>query len=92
MAVALEKIVDEINALTPEQRQRLREMLDNAPSGETPEEELRRRKDVFYQHLYEKGIIAKIPLPIVDPKPFDEWKPIKIGGKPLSEIIIEERR
>jgi hypothetical protein len=92
MAVTLEKIVDEIKALTPKQRQRVREMIDNAPTGETPEEELRWRKEEVYQRLRDKGIVIHIPLPITDPKPFDDWKPIKIEGKPLSEIIIEERR
>lgn len=92
MAIALEKIVEEIKALTPEQQQRLREMLDNAPCNETPDAEFQRRKGQVYQRLRDKGITVHIPPPITDSKPFDDWKPIKIEGKPLSETIIEERR
>lgn len=93
MPVVLEKIVEEIKALTPEQRQILRDMLDTLPqSNETPEEEMRQREDELLRRLHEKGILAKIPLPITDPRPFDDWKPIEIKGKPLSETIIEERR
>lgn len=89
MAVALEKIVDEIKALTPEQRQRVREMLDNA---ETPEQELQRREDEFKQRLLDKGIVIHIPLENVELLPFENYVPIEIEGKPLSETIIEERR
>lgn len=92
MALALEKIIDEIKALTPEQRQRIREMLDETPSGETPEEELRRREEQVNQRLYEKGILVKIPLEDVEHLPFEDYVPIKVEGKPLSETILEERR
>lgn len=93
MPVVLEKIVEEIKALTPEQRQILRDMLDTLPqSSETPEEEMRRREDEFCRHLYEKGILAKIPLDNIEHLPFEDYVPIKIEGKPLSETIIEERR
>lgn len=88
----LEKIVEEIKTLTPEQRQRVREMLDGASSDETPEEELQRREEQVYQRLRKTGILVKIPLEDVEHLPFEDYVPVKFEGKPLSETIIEERR
>lgn len=87
MTVTVEKIVEEIKTLSPQQRQRLRDMLD-----ESPEEELHRRKEEVYQRLRDKGIIVHIPLPDVEHLPFEDYVPVTVEGKPLSETIIEERR
>lgn len=87
MPDTVEKIAEEIKTLSPQQRQRLRDMLD-----ESPEEELRRRKEEVYQRLRDKGIIVHIPLPDTEHLPFENYVPVKVEGKPLSETIIEERR
>jgi len=48
------------------------------------------RISAFWEKLEAKGLVAKRkPVPPADPEPFE---PIKVGGKPLSEVIIEERR
>lgn len=41
------------------------------------------------QHLAKEGLIR---LPPRDHKPIEEFKRIDVGGKPMSEVIIEERR
>ncbi|MDQ3011454.1 MAG: hypothetical protein M3X11_12210 [Acidobacteriota bacterium] len=48
------------------------------------------RGKAFWERLEAKGLVAKRkPAPAVDAEPFE---PIQVQGKPLSEVIIEERR
>jgi hypothetical protein len=57
----------------------------NRPSAEgqnVSEEEIERR-------LAEEGLIR---LPTDNQQPLGEFKRIDVGGKPMSEMIIEERR
>jgi hypothetical protein len=43
------------------------------------------------QRLHERGLLKEIrPLP-TNPS-HDDWQPIPLDGKPISELIIEERR
>jgi hypothetical protein len=46
-------------------------------------------EQVYWQQLVERGLIAKVrPLPL-DEEPVC---PVRATGRPISEIIIEERR
>jgi hypothetical protein len=48
------------------------------------------RINAFWERLEAKGLVAKRkPVPPADAEPF---QPIQVQGKPLSEVIIEERR
>lgn len=47
-------------------------------------------EDDFEQLLLAKGIITEIPVGFDDDE--DDFEPIEVKGKPLSETIIEERR
>ena len=48
------------------------------------------RLNAFWERLEAKGLVAKRkPMPPTDDEPF---QPIQVQGKPLSEVIIEERR
>ena len=44
--------------------------------------------------MLKDGVLDHIPRPLTqaDIKAFEEYKPVPIEGKPLSETIIEERR
>lgn len=44
----------------------------------------------FEQLLLARGIVSEIPEPLPDDE--DDFEPIEVKGKPLSETIIEERR
>jgi len=46
----------------------------------------------FEQHLLKKGVISRIPPRIRDANFEANRKLIEVEGKPVSEIIIEERR
>ena len=86
--VTLDKVLEEVKALTPDEQQKLRGLLDKlleeAPSL-SPQEEIEHR-------LLEAGLLSEIKPPITDFTPYRNRKPIKVKGKPVSETIIEERR
>ena len=91
-SASLERVIEELKALTPAEQQKVRELIDSMLelSGETsatlsPE-------DLLDQRLLEAGVISEIPRRITDFKPYQNRKPIEVKGKPVSETIIEERR
>ena len=45
----------------------------------------------FEQYLLEIGFIKAIPTPRPDPPGLDRT-PVRVAGRPISEVIIEERR
>jgi hypothetical protein len=57
---------------------------DESPKQADPEEEIQR-------HLFELGLLSEIKRPSRMEPPGDR-RPIKVRGKPVSEMIIEERR
>lgn len=84
----LEKVIEEVKALTPIERRRVRELIDSLLDqavSTSPE-------DLLDQTLLEDGVISEIPPRITDFTPYQNRKPVEVKGKPLSETIIEERR
>lgn len=84
----LDRVFEEVKALTPEEQMQLRDMLYALLAknqAQTAEEEFERR-------LLERGVISRIPPPITDLTPYRDRKLLEVEGKPLSETIIEERR
>jgi predicted transcriptional regulator len=48
------------------------------------------RLSAFWERMEAEGLVAKRkPAPLASAEPF---QPIEVKGKPLSEVIIEERR
>ena len=84
----LDRIREEVKALTPDEQRSLRDMVDELLAPRTPQ----MTEEEFEQHLLRKGIISRIPPPITDLTPYRDRKLIEVKGKPLSETIIEERR
>lgn len=90
MSANVERVLNEIRALTPEEQEQVRAALDKmselTSKSQLTEEESERRME-------ERGIISRPQSPLLDAQSFDEFRPIEIlDGKPLSETIIEERR
>ncbi|MCU1266863.1 MAG: hypothetical protein JWM21_3181 [Acidobacteria bacterium] len=85
----VEKVLEEVKTLTPgEQRQvhhLLNSLLENQAHPQATEGE-------FHQMLLKKGIICNIPNPADDADEDDEFEPVDVQGRPLSETVIEERR
>ncbi|CAN5189512.1 MAG: hypothetical protein H0T63_00320 [Pyrinomonadaceae bacterium] len=89
MSASLEKVLNEVRTLTPEEIKLLRDELDALLTTPHP----RMSEDEFEQHLLDKGIISRVPPPITDLTPYRERQPVEIlDGKPVSETIVEERR
>jgi len=90
MSATLDKIIEEVRALTPEEQRQLVEQL-NAIIPSSSEDE---REATFKQELAAKGIIS-LPDPASRKEAeaeFDDYEPITVEGQPLSEMIVEERR
>ncbi len=85
--VTLEEVVNQARMLTPGEQRQLRQVLDlllNPPS-ETMEKSGARRVEW-------NGLVITIPPPITDFTRYENWKPVEVKGKPVSEVLIEERR
>ncbi len=83
----LDRIREEVKALTPEEQRSLRDMVDELVKSAPV-----MTKEEFEQHLLKKGVISRIPPRIRDANFEANRKLIEVEGKPVSEIIIEERR
>jgi hypothetical protein len=84
----LVKILKEVKTLPREEQGHLREVLDTLLAeleSLTPEEKVERL-------LFEQGLLSEIKPRVVDPARYRDRKPIEVKGKPISEVIIEERR
>ncbi len=59
--------------------------------GHRSPESLEAAEETFKQLLLEKGLILEIKRPsLIEPK--GDRRPIKVKGKPMSQMIIEDRR
>lgn len=83
----LERVIEEIKALTPDELKQVRQTVEELlrPS------QAQMTEDEFERELIAKGVIAPLEK-AKDQYDFHSYKPIKVGGKLLSEMIIEERR
>ena len=83
-----EKVVEDVKALTPAEQQQLRAWLETrgAPAPAPMTEE------AFAYEMRAAGLLSEVKPPITDFTPYQHRQPIETTGKPLSEVIIEERR
>jgi len=89
--MTVEQVLEEVRALTPEERQRVRAALDEASGAD--EADLPARERAWRQRMEAKGLLR----PRVAPSPaaleaMRSFQPLVIPGKSVSETIIEERR
>ncbi|MFY9611305.1 MAG: hypothetical protein WAU45_22185 [Blastocatellia bacterium] len=84
----IDRILEEVRALTPDEQRSLRERLDSVLVNVQPQ----MCKADFEKRLLERGIISRIPPRIRDAEFYANRRPIEVDGQPVSEIIIEERR
>ncbi len=82
------EILDEISKLPPGERRSIFKRLDDDLHHKTSvsPEEMRERE--FEQMLLAEGVIREIPSGW---NADDDFEPVEIIGKPLSETIIEDR-
>ncbi len=90
MQVTVEKIEREVKQLSPQDLRKVRELVDSLLEKEKVKPQM--TEEEFAQYLYQKGIIGKPPPPITDFSRYENYKPVKVEGEPVSETIIKERR
>ncbi len=82
MSPMLKKVIEEVKALSAEDRRKLQaeiQAMNNGPSKTMTEEELLRKMEA-------EGVLRRATRPLPD------FTPVLCKGKPVSETIIEERR
>ena len=82
----LEKVIEEVKALTPDEKRQLRATLDALLATSQPTE------DDFQRAMLDAGLLTSAKPLAVDLESFRNYKPVEVEGKPVSETIIEERR
>ncbi|HWX40538.1 MAG TPA: tetratricopeptide repeat protein [Blastocatellia bacterium] len=71
----------------------LREAIEINPEDTGARERLQDvLEDKLERRLFELGYLSKLNEPIRDFTPYDNRIPIEVKGKPLSEIVVEDRR
>ena len=90
MQATIEKITNEFQQLSVEDLRQVRQLLDSIL--EKKESKPTMSEEEFEQHLYEKEIIGKPPPPITDFSRYRNYWRGTVGGEPISETIIKERR
>jgi hypothetical protein len=89
MSATLDKVIEEVKTLTPDELQQVRTAVDSL-LAETPPPHM--TEDEFEQYLAAKGVISLPQVSEDDDADNEDWEPVEVTGKPLSEMIIEERR
>ena len=84
----LDQVFKQVKSLSLDEQKQLREMLNTL----LVETEPQMTEEEFERKLLEKGIISRIPPRIRDEAFYQNRQPVDVEGKPVSEIIIEERR
>ena len=84
----LSRMLDELKRLTPDEQKQLREAIDRSLSVTS----LPPSEDEFERELVESGILDEVPPRSANARARQNWRPMDIKGKPLSDTIIEERR
>ena len=87
----LEKVIEEVKALTQEEQLQVRALIDSLLENPVETQERLSPEDLLERRLLERGVISDIPKRNFDPDTYKEFEPIEVKGKPVSETIIEER-
>ena len=87
MSTDVERVLNEIKALTPEEIIQVRQKVDELLAAQTAD-----AAGTLKQRLFDAGLLSEIKTPERDAEAFRSYQPITVKGKPVSETIIEERR
>lgn len=86
----LKQIIDEARALSPGEKQKLRQALD-LELGLVGQTEFDPKEEAFVNSLRQKGLIAEVPLRLTDNELRQKYKRIEVKGEPISDTIVRER-
>lgn len=86
--MSVTEVLEKVRALSDDEWAQVKALLDTVPVAAKP----MMTEGEFAEYLAAKGIIAPLVRTEPDDDDDEEWEPIEVAGKPLSQIIIEERR
>lgn len=86
--VSLGSLLEQVKALSRKEKLHLKEVLD----GDLMDVSLVTPVDALDRELVKVGLMLEIPLPNSGSESYDDYKPVRVSGKPVSQMIIEERR
>jgi hypothetical protein len=91
MSTDLERVLDEIKALTPAEIAQLRQRVEELFIARFRQKVREDAEQTLKLSLFGAGLLSEIKTPDRDPESFRAYQPVKVKGKPVSETIIEER-
>lgn len=83
--VTLGNLLEEVAALTTEERRQLRDAIDVSLGESTLEDEVE-------LSLLETGLLSELKPAPDRSSAYRECEPIEVGGRPVSQTIVEDRR
>ena len=86
----LEQIIDEARALSPSEKQKLRQALDQE-LGPVGQADLDSKEATFVNRLRQRGLITEVPSRLPDDELRRSYQRVEVKGEPISETIIRER-
>ncbi len=88
MSTTLDKIKEEVKTLAPDELHQVRELVDSLLTEPVSRPQM--TEDEFEHYLAAKGVIS-LPAEAAE-NDDEEWEPVEFTGRPLSEMIVEDRR
>src|SRR5690348_11100397 len=99
MPTHAEKLIEEIRALPPDERNAVLAALSEEASTAGSQSRLAYQADVgqaddvaYQKRLLAAGLVSEIRPRRRDQQAFERFAPLPVIGEPLSQTIIEERR
>jgi hypothetical protein len=93
MSSRVTEIIQQVKRLPPGELKELRQMLETVIEEATaPTTAALMNEDEFEQQMEASGFLRRaLPL-VTNLTPYENYQPVKVQGRPLSEMIVEERR
>lgn len=93
MSSRVAEIIQQVKSLPPNELNELRQFLETVieeAAAQTPATLM--NEDEFEQQMEANGFLRRaLPL-VTNLTPYENYQPVKVQGRPLSEMIVEERR
>lgn len=87
MSADVERVLNEIKAMTPSEIMEIRQKVDELLGTQT-----KSATGTLKQRLFDAGLLSEIKTPERNTESFRAFQPVTVKGKPVSETILEERR
>ena len=87
MSANVERVLNEIKAMTPSKIMEVRQKVDELLDAQTKD-----APGMLKQRLFDAGLLTEMKTPERDAESFRSYQPVATKGKPVSETMIEERR